>query len=238
MSNAAIAKPISTSTHRYERKFEGTVSAASQVELIVRMHPAHFREAYPPREINNIYFDTPNLASFTDHVMGAARRSKLRLRWYGQELGHIEKPVLEVKLKDGHVGTKQQYRLPPADFSGVLDLPRLHQDAKESGAAPTVVERLAASSPTLLNRYRRKYYVSADGRFRVTIDTGLSFRVINGRYHGFRNRYTDPRLIIVELKYAAKHDEGARDIGGGLPFRVSKLSKYIHGLVCLGRFEP
>jgi len=238
MSSATIAKPITTDTHRYERKFDNTTASLTQVELIVRLHPAHFREAYPPREINNIYFDTPSLASFTDHVMGAAHRSKLRLRWYGAECGTMAKPVLEVKNKDGHVGTKEQYTLAPCEFNGTIDETHLKRAAVETGLPSRVSERLASSTPALLNRYARRYYVSADGRFRITIDSELSFRVINNRHHGYRSSYTDRRLIIVELKYAADHDEDARDVGGGLPFRVSKLSKYVQGLVCLGRFEP
>lgn len=238
MSSASTATPMHAPAHRYERKFEARAAGYAQLDLLIRMHPGHFREAYPPRHVNNVYFDTPGLTSFHDHVMGASCRSKLRLRWYGDECGHLSKPVLEVKQKVGHVGTKAQFALSPIDFDGTLEVDGLCRNAMAGATSTEVVERLARSRPTLLNRYRRKYYVSGDGRFRITIDMALSFRVINGYHHGFRNRFDARRLIIVELKYGAEHDQDARDIGAGLPFRVSKLSKYIHGLVCLGRFEP
>lgn len=238
MSSAPTTTPAETDSYRYERKFEGKETGSTQLDLLVRMHPAHFREAYPPRYINNIYFDTPGMTAFHDHVMGASRRSKLRLRWYGDERGHLRKPVLEVKKKNGYVGTKDQFTLSPMEFDGTLDVNELGRRVTSSDTTTDVVERLARSKPTLLNRYRRKYYVSGDGRFRITIDTKLSFRVINGVHHGYRDRFEERRLIIVELKYASDHDQDARHIGAGLPFRVSKLSKYIHGLVCLGRFEP
>lgn len=66
---------------RYERKFTVQGLALSEILALVRRHPAAFREAYPPRMVNNVYFDTPGLNNYYDHVNGAPNRIKTRVRW-------------------------------------------------------------------------------------------------------------------------------------------------------------
>jgi hypothetical protein len=112
---------------RYERKFlAGRVSLA-EVLALVRRPPALFREAYPPRSVNNNYFDSPALRDYHDHIQGVACRSKTRIRWYGSCGAAVERPVLERKIKQGAVGGKVSHPLPAIDLAG--DDPRRVVDA-------------------------------------------------------------------------------------------------------------
>src|SRR5437879_6346363 len=97
---------------RYERKFLPQEFALAEVLTLVRRHPAMFREVYPPRFVNNIYLDSPGRSDYHDHVAGVPNRSKTRVRWYGAPSGHIAMPVLEQKVKHGHVGGKLSHGLP------------------------------------------------------------------------------------------------------------------------------
>ena len=68
---------------RYERKFIADRLALAEVLALVKRHPAAFREAYPARNVNNLYLDSPDLRDYRDHVNGIAHRTKTRIRWYG-----------------------------------------------------------------------------------------------------------------------------------------------------------
>ena len=70
---------------RYELKQTYSELFLPELRSWVQMHPAGFRTAYPPRWVNSIYFDTPDLDSFNDHIAGVPVRRKLRYRWYGED---------------------------------------------------------------------------------------------------------------------------------------------------------
>ena len=46
---------------RLEIKFVAETSRYHELEQWIRLHPAGFRKSYPPRRVNNIYFDTQDL---------------------------------------------------------------------------------------------------------------------------------------------------------------------------------
>ena len=72
---------------RYERKYRIEHAHPQVVQVVIRQHPAGFRPLFPPRQINNLYFDTPDFAAFQDNVTGTPQRLKYRLRWYREILG-------------------------------------------------------------------------------------------------------------------------------------------------------
>ena len=92
--------------YRYERKFIVERLGNEQIRSLVRLHPAMFVMPYPPRWVNNIYLDTPELANYVDNVDGAVDRRKVRLRWYHGLFEPASQAVLEFKIKRGLVGRK------------------------------------------------------------------------------------------------------------------------------------
>src|SRR5664279_765599 len=125
--------------------------------------------------VNNLYLDSLEFRDYHDHVNGVAHRSKTRLRWYGAWSGRIATPSLEHKLKCGLVSGKVSHRLPPLSMNGHVSRPDL--EAAFDGANLPELARLALHhlQPSLLNRYQRQYFQSADGRFRLTVDSDLQF---------------------------------------------------------------
>lgn len=216
--------------HRYERKFRVEHMRAAAVETVVRHHPAHFREIYSPRWINNIYFDTHGMMHFHDNVVGRSSRRKYRIRWYGDLSGHIARPILEIKIKEGMTGSKRSYTLPPMDLNEGDDLRAIVKSALDQTSLPEdVAEAMKSLTPTLINRYRRTYFLDFSGDFRMTMDTDLGYSgVIDGGMRTRRSR--EENAVVLELKYEKAKDTEAERITGGLPFRMSKNSKYVNGI--------
>ena len=215
--------------YRYERKFVVSQMAHEQVECVIKFHPALFSESFPQRFVNNIYFDSSNFMHFYDNIEGNARRKKVRIRWYGEMFGDVLSPVLEMKIKSGHLGRKLSFPLPSFEITREFTF-RTLVNAIENSTIPKEVGREVTSlNPVLLNSYSRKYFRSADGNFRITLDTDLVFLSINRQKNAFLKRVRDPN-VIVELKYLENLDQLANRISGYLPFRLSKNSKYVTGI--------
>jgi hypothetical protein len=96
---------------RYEVKLVCDQHRLAQARSWIRLHPAGFVVAYPPRRVNSVYLDTLHLSSLNDNLKGLNVRQKLRLRWYGDEVADIQ-PLLELKQKHNMLGLKRQRLLP------------------------------------------------------------------------------------------------------------------------------
>jgi hypothetical protein len=215
---------------RFERKFNNTDLSYAEVESIVRLHPALFRPIFQPRWVNNIYFDSSELDSFHDNVDGALFRTKSRIRWYGELFGTIEKPILEFKFKRGLLGRKETHRLAPFFIGDGFDSETVSSNLSASDLPETVILHMKNSTPTLVNRYCRKYFRSADGRYRITMDSEQQFYSVGPRNNRFLCRAENNNDVILELKYAQAHDMDAEQITTQFPFRLSKSSKYVSGV--------
>jgi len=225
-----FAPALETGMVRYERKFVISELSACEVETAVKLHPAMFSQAYPGRVVNNLYFDSFDLKNYRDHVSGLNRRKKVRIRWYGPTFGTIEKPVLELKIRNGLLGRKQSFPLNPFLLDDAGDVRSL-ADLVGAGDIPDVLRlELGWLNPTLLNRYRRKYYQSADGRYRITIDTEMVTYRLVAHVNVCLYNSVDKVNTIVELKYDHGRDGDADRISNQFPFRLVSSSKYITGV--------
>lgn len=218
-------KKFSSSSFRYEKKFFVSQLSMHEIKFVIKNNPAMFKEIFQPRQVNNIYFDSHALLNYLNNIEGETHRKKIRIRWYGDLFGYVKKPVLEVKIKNGSLGKKLSISLKPftisreMDFSGILDVNTLDNNVFDKRAV----------SPTLLNSYSRSYFLSSDGKFRITLDANQSFYNL---YEQKRpcNRVKDNQSIILELKYSQEEEEGSNLIASRFPFRLTKSSKYVTGI--------
>ena len=218
---------------RYERKFIADGFTVPEVLALVRRHPAAFRETYPARTVNTLYLDSADLRDYHDHVNGIAHRTKTRIRWYGAWSGLIDTPTLERKLKRGQVSGKVSHRLPAILMNGHVSRPDL--DAAFDGASlPTLARSgLHHLQPSLLNRYQRHYFQSADGHFRLTVDSGLQFAAAR-QAQGTGVTFRPPTVpVVIEVKYGLAEAEYAAPVTNALPFRLARCSKYVLGIASL-----
>jgi hypothetical protein len=216
---------------RYERKFVPEGFTPEGLLAMVRHHPALFREVYPERCVNNLYFDTHNLRHYQDHVNGAANRAKIRVRWYGDFHGENEHPALEFKIRHGAVGRKVTYSLPALDLDGNFDRKQFEEALR--GLPSVVCYQMREHMPWVANRYRRRYFCSGDGKVRLTIDRQIE--CLDARLDGVPLRpipAVNPETV-VELKYDPADTDSAVAIALKFPFRLTRFSKYIRGIESL-----
>jgi len=215
---------------RYELKFLAHGLSLPEAAAIVRLHPALFREVYPPRFINNIYLDTPGFQDYFDHVQGSADRLKTRIRWYGHFNGHIPAPTLERKIKRGCVGGKTAHPLPPLAFNGHVARDDLNSAMENAGLPPKLHLAIGRLQPALINRYQRRYWVSACGRFRLTLDWNLQFFACRAAAVSATPLSLHAPAVILELKFDPQHAESAAEVTNAWPFRMARCSKYVLGI--------
>ena len=231
MSEILADHPVTAETQfRYERKFVPTVISRQQIEGSLRLHPAAFREIYRPRFVNNIYFDTPSLGNYRANVDGLARRLKVRIRWYGNSFGEVSQPKLEIKERIGQLGTKHIAPLKAFDVRPGMTADELYDRLEKTDVLAEFTAYLRSVRAVLLNHYTRRYWMSRDGRFRVTLDWGIRYYRMLGRRYDFSHPRHDFGKLILELKYQREMDPDAARISRDFPCRLNKSSKYVTGI--------
>lgn len=215
---------------RYERKYLISDYDFSEVEQFIKFHPACFSEIFQKRKVNNIYFDTLGMNNYHDNLDGQQMREKTRVRWYGHLTGSILSPVLEYKIKNGLLGYKQSFQLAPFTLDTTFNKNDFFDAIRSSNLPVAIMNELFALTPTLLNSYERKYFLSADKKFRITIDHRLDYFHIDYFQNLLINKYCDRRSTVLELKYDAISEEDANKISTFFPFPLTKNSKYLQGL--------
>ena len=216
---------------RYELKMVIPSVTLSLARMWIRVHPAVFSVSYPPRFVNNVYFDTDDLALAEEALGGVGKRVKVRVRWYGlREV--IKDASLELKCKRGMVGWKLSHRL-----SGVFDLETLpwrkffrSLRSELPDSFRTCLDR--APRIVLINRYRREYFESFDRKIRLTIDSNIAvypqFATSRPNLHFLAPARDD---VVLEVKAAPDGWQQLPDILNDFPVRVTKHSKYVRGAV-------
>lgn len=206
---------------RYERKYRIEDQSLAFVEQMIRQHPWGFKTLFPDRQVNNIYFDTPDMTCYKENVMGLAERKKYRVRWYGdlQATDGLNNQ-LEIKIKDNALGDKERYDFPTFSLSDWYTLGNL---VSNSLSRPNCLQ------PTLLNSYQRSYYGLSTEKFRITIDRKLGYCPLFQENRKPEIRFMD-EAIIVEIKYDEQLEEEANQVLQYIPFRATKNSKYVTGI--------
>lgn len=223
-------KEAQTRDFRYERKFRIEELDAAQVRMLIKRHPSMFYAPYPPRHINNLYLDTPDMDNYHDNIAGAADRHKVRIRWYGGLLGEIKKPILEFKVKEGLMGGKYSYPFPAFSLDATFSQARFQKLIMQSDLPVVVRRHLRDLDVVLCNRYFRWYYATKDDKYRVTVDSEMTYFQVKRAHNYLRHKFLDRKAIVVELKYATELDPSANKVASFFPFRITRNSKYITGI--------
>tara|TARA_Y100001960_G_scaffold306828_1_gene362477 strand:- start:129 stop:836 length:708 start_codon:yes stop_codon:yes gene_type:complete len=223
---------MKTEGWRYERKF--FIENYSKAEVInsIMQHPSIFKAIFQSRQVNNIYFDSFGFKYYIANVEGETEREKVRIRWYGERLGKVENPMLEFKIKRGHLGRKEYYPLNTFymdEKNGSLDLLNMMQQAT---LPPRIQNDIRLLLPCLANSYMRQYFLSSDKRFRLTVDTNIRIFELDHIRPAFREQHLPCRSIVMELKYSSSEEDDfdAREVANRFRFRSTKNSKYVGGV--------
>jgi len=216
---------------RYERKFVISEMSIHEVEQVIKLNPKMFFEIFDERKVNNIYLDSTDMGDYYNNTNGNPQRLKMRIRWYGELFGLIEKPVLEIKIKNNELGKKIHFPLKQLVLDNNFSFEYLHKEILLKSKLPKwLIEELKLRYPTLLDAYTRKYFCCIDKTHRITLDSDLIFFKIKNRNNTFNEKMIDRKNIILELKYEKKDDKKTANITKYFPFRLNKSSKYVTGL--------
>jgi SPX domain protein involved in polyphosphate accumulation len=222
-------KPV-LNNYRFEKKFIIPERLTPSIEEVVKSNSALMRKIFCPRFINNIYFDNSRFKFFFENIDGVSERMKTRIRWYGNLKGRIKKPVLEFKQKHGLTGSKTSIALPSFDLKDIYHPGFLRSLFKNSNLDMRKKELMLSLTPSLINRYQRKYFLSFDHKFRVTLDNHLKYYPVSSPEQLSSCGLKDSLSMIMELKYSPIYQLESNNITQEFPFRVIKNSKYVRGI--------
>ncbi|MFQ5416326.1 MAG: VTC domain-containing protein [Myxococcota bacterium] len=214
---------------RFEVKFVAEATRYHDLERWILLNTAGFKTTYPPRRVNNVYFDTPDLFSYAENLSGTSDRAKVRLRWYGGSTTP-ESTVLEVKRRRNHLGWKHHFDGGPADFRADSWI-ALRRQLGSHLAPEGKIWLDAHPTPVLINRYDRQYFETPEGKLRATLDRHQA--VFDQRVQSrpnLRQRANLPDTVVVEIKFRRSDHRFAAPVIEGLPVRVSRNSKYVIGV--------
>ncbi len=214
---------------RFESKFISELANLDAITRWIKAHRAGFRLLHPVRQVNNLYFDTFDYRSYGDNLAGISRRIKTRLRWYGDAKAVLPSSTLEFKHRVNKQGWKDRY--PLKELSLTENWRRII--AAISRQLPPDARQTFYSfpMPTLINNYSRAYYLSSDGRLRVTVDKNISvFDQRNTTRPKFSPKINLPEYLIVEFKYHHDDFQSVDGIIRDFPLRPSRSSKYVTGV--------
>jgi hypothetical protein len=219
-----------SSETRYELKIPMEDVPLFHIRRWINLHPMAFREAFPIRQVNNIYFDTPDLVSFQDHLDGVHSRRKFRLRWYGSKV-KFSQSQMEIKKKHGDLGEKEIFFI-----DELFDLNRQSWDEVQENLkavlSPLLIEMISVCRPVLINHYTREYFESWDGAIRISLD--YDHNTYDQRFSGFPNLcYGEPHhnVPLIEIKAGMHNYESVVRALTSLPRRAEPFSKYIDGML-------
>ncbi len=228
-----------SNTYRYERKLIVDSFNFYSLKDLNNLYGLGLEEIYKERRVNSIYFDTNEFFYAKEHLEGANKRLKCRVRFYGN-IRELNSPFLEFKLKNGYVGNKYKINLEKDEILSSKNF--LKSISKKDFIFQNLNQDLLSFLyPKLFVTYLRTYYLSKCMNFRFTFDRQIKFyliensflqfsKILNFNCHTFENN-------IIEIKYESSFDTGASSFINKFPFRITDCSKYIMGLRKFGLVE-
>jgi hypothetical protein len=214
---------------RCERKYPLSAGELLELRWWQRNHGHGFARAYPSRDVHNVYFDSPDWDCYAENRSGASRRTKCRLRWYGDP-GAAEVATFEAKHRRHAVGHKRQQRVPMSAL-GLASLPIAGLYRRLRPLLPSDLKLWLDQGhrPVLYDRYRREYYATSAG-VRMTVDTGIVYATLHGGPLGRLRLVAGATPAVLEIKYPFARRREAEEALRHLPFRATRCSKYVLGI--------
>ena len=216
---------------RYEIKSTCDDIYLPDVRAWVNLHPSAFIEAYPPRQVNSLYFDTREIDCLIDNLIGTGQRKKLRLRWYGDDYTAVQ-GTLELKCRSNQLGWKEHYPLPFTYDLTATSWDTLLERMREQVDGLFSIWLSYLSQPVLINSYMREYYETMDHQVRVTIDySQVAYEQIAHLTPNLAIKAPLPGQIVVEVKADAALHRRVSNVLSSFPLQVGRNSKYVNGVL-------
>lgn len=221
---------------RYELKI--VLPKHFKQELLTKLRCSKYfiNEIYEKRQVNNIYFDTVNYTDYLASVNGNDTRKKYRIRWYGELVEDRIIPQLECKYKQGMAGGKNLCELLPFHIDEEFDYVEYYGLLKRrfhtlNETQQYMIGELLSRVPVLINTYERQYFMTLDGKYRLTIDENMLFYNYNKLNFSHNPIVSlEEQNILLEVKFDVSDVVGAKKLINELGYRLGKNSKYVNGI--------
>ena len=154
-------------------------------------------------------------------------RKKIRIRWYGDFFGKVN-ASLEIKERKGSLIKKT-----------VQDFPSFHLSKNKSLNGLRKISsfyfKTTNQAPSIINRYRREYFISKNNRFRITLDDCQM--IANPKnINCIKSLNPIHEKVIVEIKFSPKFFKYVNDLTNDLNLRLTKNSKYSNSIQALAQY--
>ena len=217
---------------RNEVKYKFYTKSLSSWIYKIKKKNTNLQTHYESRWINNIYFDTMGLDLFKQSHEGSSPRVKIRLRWYGNFFNNLNKYNLEFKIKNSNKNTKITFSISNISILNEMLISSISSIIQKETTLPEEVINIFYSiRPTLINRYKRNYFIHKKDNTRLTLDNSLCFRSLLTRSKLLLPICEDKNLTIIELKFNEKNKinkEIMNEMNSNL--KISQFSKYTYGI--------
>ena len=233
---------------RYERKYRVEGKSKTAVLAAILQHPMSFRKQFPDENL----IGAPQRRKYRIRWYGtdANKASKpiLEIKRKDCELGEKHFAPMEDFDLVNHLDISREIRRQLQAKTFAVEEQKLSLPSKNDLISPppqglSKSENTAAAAktpmpyiplqPTLLNSYERSYFLSMDRKFRLTIDWNMQFQALDIFFRPGARKETD-LAVVVEIKYDAHLDQEYDRVGQDIPFRPSKNSKYVNGMLMVG----
>jgi VTC domain len=175
----------------------------------------------------SVYFDTPDLRCFHDHVDGERPRYKIRSRYYRE----TDACFFEIKVKLSGDETIKRQRPYDHDDHGTIT-PEARAFIQDTLAELAGEEHAGDLAPSLVTSYQRLTLAAREGGERATLDLAVELRAMDGRDVELRNG-----VVLVETKTGeggGRLDDELRTAG----CEPMSISKYRLGIGLLLAEDP
>lgn len=210
---------------RYEQKLVLEQHQLDALTYRLSLQGCLLKKLHPPREVNNLYFDSWDMSDMQEHISGVLSRSKYRVRWYDNDQQNMK---FEVKIKNNQLGWKERY---PIQHK-IAWRKKWTQITRELAASLPESFRpnfLLKCHPVLINNYHREYFVIANKDCRLTIDSELNY--YSQRMSPYPNTVrgqSDDRLVL-EIKCDRENHNSIKSAMKHINGSFQSYSKYLEG---------
>ena len=171
-----------------------------ELEHLLKMNPGLFRSIYTPRYINNVYLDSPTQRFFTKTSPASRPDTKFAFAGMVQPPIELANRSSSSRSKEVFLDGKKPTHWNPSTLEGPSKERLMHVFIR-SNLPSSIRDQLHELEPTLLNRYRRSYFLSSNQQVRATLDCEISYARLSPVFNHFLRHVSDAGRCVLELKY-------------------------------------
>tara|TARA_B100000787_G_C16178313_1_gene290306 strand:- start:116 stop:808 length:693 start_codon:yes stop_codon:yes gene_type:complete len=220
--------------NRFEKKF--FLDSRQESELKKKIRDIFFLDKFISNNHGyfclSVYFDCLDMSSMNAKIEGLAKKTKIRVRTYLNNLDDVPKKWnFEIKNKDYNSVSKKKFSINHAELTNMFLLRNYRELLNKNFETIDKIYK-----PTYVVCYFREAYNSdIFSHCRITIDKDIICNKFSVNFmtelKQNKNFVIDPRKKLLELKYSRFLPESLSDVFQSLNLSQVTFSKYVDGIL-------